>query len=100
VTQGLQDPSAKVRWAACQALGQMCTDLGPIIQEKQHARMLPGLMAVMDDFSQPRVQARVCPSICLSVCVPVCLSIESRGGLLGAERSKDFGLGCVLLSTD
>ena len=46
-----------MRWAACQALGQMCTDLGPELQSSQHSRVLPGLMAVMDDFSQPRVQA-------------------------------------------
>ena len=54
--QGLRDPHAKVRWAACQALGQMCTDLGPNIQEEQHQNILPGLMAVMDDFGEPRVQ--------------------------------------------
>ena len=54
--QGLQDPHAKVRWAACQALGQMCTDLGPNIQEEQHQNILPGLMAIMDDFGEPRVQ--------------------------------------------
>lgn len=30
--QGLQDQHPRVRWAACQALGQMCTDLGPDIQ--------------------------------------------------------------------
>ena len=54
--QGLTDQHPKVRWAACQALGQMCTDLGPDLQSSQHARILPGLMAVMDDFSQPRVQ--------------------------------------------
>ncbi|KAF5839603.1 armadillo-type protein [Dunaliella salina] len=34
--KGLTDPSPKVRWGACQALGQMCTDLGPTIQEKAH----------------------------------------------------------------
>jgi HEAT repeat len=54
--QGLRDPDAHVRWAACQALGQMCTDLGPDLQQAQHAAMLPGLMSVMDDFNAPRVQ--------------------------------------------
>jgi SpoVK/Ycf46/Vps4 family AAA+-type ATPase len=34
----------------------MCTDLGPSIQEKAHARIVPSLMAAMDDFSNPRVQ--------------------------------------------
>lgn len=36
----------------------MCTDLGPDLQQAQHAAMLPGLMAVMDDFNAPRVQVR------------------------------------------
>jgi hypothetical protein len=54
---GLQDPHAKVRWAACQALGQMCTDLGPSIQEAHGGAILPALMAAMDDFANPRVQA-------------------------------------------
>lgn len=55
--QGLQDSHAKVRWAACQAIGQMCTDLAPEVQEAEHARLLPALIAVMDDFDNPRVQA-------------------------------------------
>ena len=45
-----------MRWAACQALGQMCTDLGPDIQERAGGRILPALMAAMDDFGNPRVQ--------------------------------------------
>jgi hypothetical protein len=47
---------AQVRWAACQALGQMCTDLGPDLQDNHHAKLLPALMALMDDFNNPRVQ--------------------------------------------
>lgn len=54
--RGLGDQQPHVRWAACQALGQMCSDLGPDIQDTQHARILPGLMALMDDFNHPRVQ--------------------------------------------
>jgi hypothetical protein len=61
--QGLADPHAKVRWAACQALGQLCTDLGPGLQEAEHARILPALMAVMRDFSQPRVQAHAAAAL-------------------------------------
>ncbi len=49
----------QVRWAACQALGQMCTDLGPDIQEKCGVRILPALIALMDDFNNPRVQVGV-----------------------------------------
>lgn len=29
---GARDGTPKVRWAACQALGQLCTDLGPDLQ--------------------------------------------------------------------
>jgi hypothetical protein len=36
----------------------MCTDLGPDLQNTHHAKVLPGLMAVMDDFANPRVQVR------------------------------------------
>lgn len=61
--QGLQDPHAKVRWAACQALGQMCTDLGPDIQNDEHAVILPALTQVMKDFNEPRVQAHAAAAI-------------------------------------
>jgi hypothetical protein len=54
---GLRDPHPKVRWAACQALGQMCTDLGPDLQEAAGDRVLPALIAAMEDFDHPRVQA-------------------------------------------
>lgn len=58
--KGLQDAHPKVRWAACQSLGQMCTDLGPELQDEHHAKLLPALMALMDDFNNPRVQAHAC----------------------------------------
>ena len=61
--QGLRDPHARVRWAACQAVGQLCTDLGPDLQEAEHGRLLPGLMAAMDDFAQPRVQAHAAAAL-------------------------------------
>lgn len=61
--KGLQDSVAKVRWAACHSLGQMCTDLGPDIQSSQHARVLPALLAVMDDFNNPRVQAHASAAV-------------------------------------
>lgn len=54
---GLRDPHPKVRWAACQALGQMCTDLGPVMQSKHHASVLPTLVAAMGTDAEPRVQA-------------------------------------------
>ena len=61
--QGLQDPHAKVRWAACQAVGQMCTDLGPDIQNDEHATIVPALTEVMKDFNEPRVQAHAAAAV-------------------------------------
>lgn len=41
----------------------MCTDLGPELQNAKHQVVVPGLMGVMDDFSQPRVQAHAAAAI-------------------------------------
>jgi importin-5 len=93
--QGLQDPSAKVRWAACQALGQMCTDLGPDIQTAKHQLIIPGLMSVMADFNQPRVQAHASAAIVnfSENCDQVCLC--GKHGLPGVgwvEQIKEAAL--------
>eukprot|EP01023_Acetabularia_acetabulum_P020767 TRINITY_DN20853_c0_g1_i5.p1 TRINITY_DN20853_c0_g1~~TRINITY_DN20853_c0_g1_i5.p1 ORF type:complete len:1109 (+),score=260.05 TRINITY_DN20853_c0_g1_i5:163-3489(+) len=55
--QGLQDANAKVKWAACQAIGQLCTDLGPELQYDYHQQIIPALWTAMEDFGNPRVQA-------------------------------------------
>jgi hypothetical protein len=55
-----QPPPPQVRWSACQALGQMCTDLTPDIQEQHGPQILPALMAAMDDFDNPRWAWRRC----------------------------------------
>jgi len=61
--QGIQDPHPRVRWAACQAIGQMCTDLGPDIQQQEHSRILPALMLVMKDAANPRVQGHASAAV-------------------------------------
>lgn len=60
ILTSLGDPHPRVRWAAINALGQLSTDLGPHLQKKFHARVLPALLNSMDDFQSPRVQ--VCES--------------------------------------
>jgi hypothetical protein len=52
----VSDPHPRVRWAAVNAIGQLCTDLGPRLQEKAHAQILPALLSAMEDKSH-RVQA-------------------------------------------
>jgi hypothetical protein len=52
-----QDPHPRVRWAACNTIGQMSTDFGPTLQRDFHGQVVPSLMAIMDDKDNPRVQA-------------------------------------------
>lgn len=53
----IQDPHPRVRYACCNAIGQMATDFAPIFEKKFHARVVPGLLMLMDDTTNPRVQA-------------------------------------------
>lgn len=47
----------RVRYAACNAVGQMSTDFSPIFEKKFHDKVIPGLLMVLDDNANPRVQA-------------------------------------------
>mmetsp|Transcript_5010 Transcript_5010/g.15027 ORF Transcript_5010/g.15027 Transcript_5010/m.15027 type:complete len:1089 (+) Transcript_5010:98-3364(+) len=58
-----QDPHPRVRWAAVHCIGQMCTDFAPHMQDNFHQEILPRLVAVMDDASQPRVQSHAAAAI-------------------------------------
>ncbi|KAJ3138200.1 hypothetical protein HK101_003763, partial [Irineochytrium annulatum] len=53
----LRDAHPRVRYAACNAVGQMCTDFAPDMQNKYCDAMLTGLLPVMEDTANPRVQA-------------------------------------------
>ncbi|XP_055921523.1 importin-5 [Eupeodes corollae] len=53
----LRDPHPRVRHAACNAVGQMATDFAPIFEKKFHAQVIPGLLSLLDDVENPRVQA-------------------------------------------
>lgn len=61
ITQGvlkfLLDPHPRVRYAACNAIGQMATDFAPIFEKKYHEQVVPGLLSLLDDVANPRVQA-------------------------------------------
>ncbi|XP_076164575.1 karyopherin beta 3 [Ptiloglossa arizonensis] len=57
VIQYLQDPHPRVRYAACNAVGQMSTDFAPTFENKFHDKVIPGLLMVLDDNANPRVQA-------------------------------------------
>lgn len=53
----VNDPHPRVRFACCNALGQMSTDFAPVFEKKFHDRVIPGLLHLMDDSANPRVQA-------------------------------------------
>lgn len=57
------DPHPRVRWAAINCIGQMCTDFGPRIQKEFHASIVPHLIAVMDDAGNPRVQSHAAAAV-------------------------------------
>jgi importin-5 len=48
-----------MRYAYCNALGQMSmsTDFAPVFEKKFHARVIPGVLLLMDNTANPRVQA-------------------------------------------
>ncbi|VDN02262.1 unnamed protein product [Thelazia callipaeda] len=53
----LEDSHPRVRYAACNALGQMSTDFSPTLQKKCHEKVVNGLCARLIDLSCPRVAA-------------------------------------------
>lgn len=53
----ISDPHPRVRYAACNAIGQMSTDFAPIFEKKFHEQVIPGLLALLGDVENPRVQA-------------------------------------------
>lgn len=57
VLKYLMDPHPRVRYAACNAIGQMATDFAPTFQKKYHEQVIPGLLSLLDDVGNPRVQA-------------------------------------------
>ena len=53
----INDPHPRVRFACCNAIGQMSTDFAPVFEKKFHAKVIPGLLHLMQDSGNPRVQA-------------------------------------------
>ncbi|EEA05322.1 HEAT repeat family protein [Cryptosporidium muris RN66] len=45
----LKDPYPRVRYACCQAIGQIALDHSPLVQELFHATVLPQLIQTIDD---------------------------------------------------
>lgn len=59
----LHDAHSRVQWAACNALGQMSTDLGPEIQQQYGTQILPALISKLTLESVPKVQAHAAAAV-------------------------------------
>ena len=62
VVPALRDPHPRVRYAGCNALGQMSTDFAGIMQEKYHQVVLTNIIPVLDS-AEPRVQSHAAAAL-------------------------------------
>lgn len=62
VVPALRDPHPRVRWAGCNALGQMSTDFAGTMQEKYHQIVVPAIIPVLESV-EPRVQAHAAAAL-------------------------------------
>lgn len=62
VLPALRDPHPRVRYAGCNALGQMSTDFASTMQEKYHQVILPNIIPVLD-AAEPRVQSHAAAAL-------------------------------------
>ncbi|KAF2758186.1 importin subunit beta-3 [Pseudovirgaria hyperparasitica] len=62
VLPALRDPHPRVRWAGCNAVGQMSTDFAGIMQEKYHQVVVPNIIPVLES-PEPRVQAHAAAAL-------------------------------------
>jgi importin-5 len=62
VLPALRDAHPRVRWAGCNALGQMSTDFAGPMQEKYHQIVLPSIIPVLSS-PEPRVQSHAAAAL-------------------------------------
>ncbi|KAG6860543.1 hypothetical protein C0995_010005 [Termitomyces sp. Mi166 len=56
------DSHPRVRYAACQCVGQLCTDLEEVIQERYHQQLFAVLIPALED-PEPRVHAHAAAAL-------------------------------------
>ncbi|KIJ63543.1 hypothetical protein HYDPIDRAFT_92367 [Hydnomerulius pinastri MD-312] len=62
VTPMFKDAHPRVRYAACQCLGQLCTDLEEVIQERYHQQLFAALIPTLE-APEPRVHAHAAAAL-------------------------------------
>ncbi|KAJ7185708.1 armadillo-type protein [Mycena filopes] len=62
VTPMFRDLHPRVRYAACQCVGQLCTDLEEVIQERYHQQLFAVLIPTLED-REPRVHSHAAAAL-------------------------------------
>ncbi|KAI7778879.1 hypothetical protein LA080_001570 [Diaporthe eres] len=62
VVPALKDPHPRVRWAGCNALGQMSTDFAPTMQKDFYDAILKAIVPVLDS-PEPRVKSHAAAAL-------------------------------------
>ncbi|KAI0712864.1 armadillo-type protein [Cerioporus squamosus] len=62
VIPAFSDPHPRVRYAACQCIGQLCTDLEEVVQEKFHAPIFAALIPALE-APEARVHAHAAAAL-------------------------------------
>ncbi|KAJ6487827.1 armadillo-type protein [Mycena sanguinolenta] len=62
VTPMFRDLHPRVRYAACQCVGQLCTDLEEVIQERYHQQLFAVLIPTLED-QEPRVHSHAAAAL-------------------------------------
>lgn len=62
VIPALKDPHPRVRWAGCNALGQMSTDFAPKMQTDYYDRILTAIVPVLES-PEPRVKSHAAAAL-------------------------------------
>ena len=62
VVPALRDNHPRVRWAGCNALGQMSTDFAGVMQEKYHQIVLTNIIPVLS-APEPRIQSHAAAAL-------------------------------------
>lgn len=56
ITPFITDPHPRVRFAICNAFGQLASDFSPNFEKDYHGKFIPGLLLLLDDHQHVRVQ--------------------------------------------
>ena len=69
------DPHPRVRWAAINAIGQMLTDMSPVLHRNYHEQIVGSLLQIMEDVANPRVRSHAAACV-VNFCDKECILEE------------------------